>query len=111
MALPTAAAGLAFNTVEWQRIADSSTRHRLSRRFARCFVQRMASDCSFLHLSTAFTTVCTPYFSEYGGALLILSLVNGFHDGLRAILLSGLQCIGHTSARQRLSQRFARRIA
>jgi len=59
----------------------------------------------------AFTTVCAPLFSVDGGALLMLSLVNGFHDGLPAVLLCGLQRIAHTSARQWLSQRFARRIA
>jgi len=42
---------------------------------------------------------------------LIPSLVGGFHDGLRTVLLRGLQRIAHTSARQRLSQRFGRRIA
>jgi len=82
-----------------------------SRRFAYRIPQRMAADCSFFRSSTAFTTVFAPYFSADGGGLLILSLVNGFHDGLRAVLLSGLQRIAHTSARQRLSQRFARRIA
>jgi len=82
-----------------------------SRRFAYCIPQRMAADCSFFPSSTAFTTVFAPYFSVDGGGLLILFLVNGFHDGLRAVLLRGLQGIAHTSARQRLSQRFARRIA
>jgi len=95
----------------WQRITHSSTRQRHSRRFARRVAQGMASDCLFLHSSSALTTVCAPYFSAYGGALLMLSLVNGFHDGLRAVLLSGLQRIAHTSARQRLTQRFARCIA
>jgi len=51
----------------------------------------------------AFTTVCVPYFSADGGGLLPLSLVNGFHDRLRAVLLSGWQRIAHTSARQQLS--------
>jgi len=36
--------------------------------------------------------------------LLILSLVNSFHDGLRAVLLSGWQQIAHNSPRQRLSR-------
>ena len=43
--------------------------------------------------------------------MLILSLVNGFHDGLRAIFLSGWRRIAHSFSRQRLSRRFARRIA
>jgi len=33
--------------------------------------------------------VCTLYFPVDGSGLLILSLVNGFHNGLRAILLVG----------------------
>jgi len=37
--------------------------------------------------------------------LLILPLVNGFHDGLRAVLLSGWQQIAHNSPRQWLSRR------
>ena len=82
-----------------------------SRRFTYRIPQWMAADCSFFLLSTAFTTVFAPYFSADGGGLLILSLVNGFHDSLRAKLRSGLQRIAHTSARQRLPQRLARRIA
>jgi len=77
-------------------------------RFAYRIPQRMAADYSFLHSSTAFTTVCAPYCSADGSGLLILPLVKGFHDGLRAVLLR--QRIAHTSARQRLSRRFARRI-
>jgi len=46
-----------------------------------------------------------------GSGLLILSLVNGFQDGLRAVLLSGWQRITHTSARQWLSRQFAHPIA
>jgi len=70
----------------------------------------MAADYSFFRSSKAFTTLCTPYCSADGGGLLILSLVNGFHDDLRAVLLSGWQRIAYTSAHQRLSRRFARRI-
>jgi len=95
----------------WQRIAHSSARQRLSRWFARRIAPRMAADCSFLHSSTAFTTVCEPYFSADGSGLLIHSLVNGFHDGLRAVLLSGWQWIARTFARQRLSRQIAHRIA
>ena len=82
-----------------------------SRRFVYRIPQRMAADFSFFLSSTGFTTVLAPYFSVGGGRLLILSLVNGFHDGLRAVLLSGLQRIAHTSTCQRLSKRFACRIA
>ena len=95
----------------WRRIAHSFSRERLSRRFARCIAQRMAADCSFFLSSTAFTTVFAPYCSADGSALVILPLVNGFSDGLRAVLLSGWQRIGHSSACQRLFRRFARCIA
>jgi len=94
-----------------QRIAHSSARQRLSRRFARRIAQRLEAHCSFLHSLTAFPTVRAPYCSADGSRLLILPLVNGFKDGLRAVLRRGWQRIAHTSARQRLSRRFARRIA
>jgi len=94
----------------WQQIAHSSTRQWLSW-FAHRFNRRMAADCSFIHSSTAFTTVFAPYFSADGIGLLILPLVNGFHDGLRAVLLCGWQRIAHTSACQWLSRWFSRRIA
>jgi len=118
------------------RIAHSSARQRLFRRFASRIAQRTAADCSFFLSSTAFTTVFALYCPADGSVLLILplingfhdglravlpsgwrggslivSLVNGFHNGLRAVLLSGWQRIAHTSSRQRLSRRFARRIA
>jgi len=32
---------------------------------------------------------CVPYCSEDGSALLILLLINGFSDGLYAVLLNG----------------------
>jgi len=83
----------------WQRIADTSARQRLSQRFVRRIAQRMATDCTFFLLSTAFTTVCAPYCSEDGTALLILPLVNGFSDGLHAVLLSGWQRIAYSSTR------------
>jgi len=67
-----------------QRIAHTSARQRRSRRFARRISQQMAADCSFFLSSTAFTTVCAPYCSVDGSALLILPIVNGFHNGLRA---------------------------
>jgi len=95
----------------WQWIAHSSARQRLSPRFTRHIAQRMAVDCSFFHSSTAFTTVRTLFCSADDSALLILPLVNGFHDSLRAVLLSGSQSIAHSSARQWLSPLFARPIA
>jgi len=87
----------------WQRITHSSARRWLSRRFACCIAQWLAADCSFLHSSTAFMTVCSPYFSVDGGGLLIVSLINGFHDGFRTVLLYRWQQIAHSSARRRLS--------
>jgi len=71
----------------------------------------MAAHCSFFLPSMAFTTVCALYCSADGSGLLILPLVTGFHDGLRAVLLSGWQRIAHSSTRQRFSQRIVRRIA
>jgi len=71
----------------------------------------MAVDCSFFRSSTAFTTVCAPYCSVDGSRLLIFPLVNGFHNGLRAVLLSRWQRIAHSFARQRLSRRIALHIA
>jgi len=93
----------------WQWIAHSSARQRLSPRFVRR-AQRMAVDCSFIRLSTAFPTDCAPFCSADGSILLILPLVIGFHS-LRTVLLSEWQRIAHTSVRQRLSRRFTRRIA
>jgi len=80
-------------------------------RFAYRIPQRMAADYSFLHSSKAITKVFAPYFSADCGGLLILPLINGFHDGLGTVLHSGWQRISHTSARQRLSRRIARRNA
>ena len=71
----------------WQRIAHTSARQRLSRQMA-CRIAP-AADCSYFRSSTAFTTVCAPYLTADGSGLLILSLVNGFHDGFRAVLLVG----------------------
>jgi len=64
---------------------------------------RMAADCSYLRLSTAFPTVRLPYCSADSSRLLILLLVNGFPNGLRANFVSGWQCIAGSSARQWLS--------
>jgi len=92
-----------------QRIAHSSAFQRVSQRFASRITLRMALDRSYFRWSMAFTTVCAQYFSADGSRLVILSLVRGFH-GLHAVLLIGWQRIAHTSACQRLSQRFAYRI-
>jgi len=67
----------------------------------RCMARRITRSSS----RSPFTTVCSLYYSADGGELLILPLVNGFHDGLHAVLLSGWQQIVHNSPRQRLSPR------
>jgi len=95
----------------WQCIVHFSACQWLTRWFARHIAQRMAVDGSFFHSSTAFTMVCAPYCSVDSSTLLILPLVNGFHDGFRALLLSGWQRIAHSSTCQWLSRRFAHRIA
>ena len=95
----------------WQRIAHTSTRQRLSRRFTRCIALRMAVHCSFFLSSTAFLMVRTLYCATDGSGLLIPPLVNGFLDGLRTVLLSGRQRIAHSSTRQRLSRWFSHCIA
>ena len=87
----------------WQRIALTSTRQRLLRRFSRRIAQWMAADCSFFRSSTTFPTVCAPYCTANGSGFLLLPVVNRFHDGSHAVLLSGWQQIADTSARQRLS--------
>ena len=94
----------------WRPIAHSFSRQQLSRRFACCIAPQMAAHCSFFRSSMAFM-VCMPFCSANGSGLLILLLVNGFPDGLRAILLSGWQRIADTSAHQQLSHRFACRIS
>jgi len=95
----------------WQRFADSSARQRLSRRFSRRIAPRMSTDCPFFHSSPAFMTVCAPYCPVDGSGLLILALVDGFHDSLHAVFLSGWWQIGHSFSRQQLSRRFSRHIA
>ena len=57
--------------------------------FVRRIARRMAADCLFFLSSIAFTMVRTPYGSGDGIRLLIPPLVNGFYDGLRAVLLCG----------------------
>ena len=59
----------------------------------------MAVHCSFFRLLMAFATVRTPYCAVDGSGLLIPSLVNGFPDGVRTVVLSGWQRIAHSSAR------------
>jgi len=95
----------------WQRIAHTYARERLSRRFAYRVSQRMVADCPFILSSTAFMTVCAPFCSADGSGLLVLSFVNGLHDGLRAVLRRGWQRIALTSAHQPLSRQFGRRMA
>jgi len=68
-------------------------------------------DHSIFRSSTAYMTVCPPHCLADGSGLLILSIVNGFHDGLRAVFLSGWWRIAHSFSCQRLSRRFARCIA
>jgi len=95
----------------WQRITHTSARQRLLRQLARGIAQWMAAHCSFFRSSTAFTMVCALYCSADGRGLLILALVNGFHDGFCAVFLSGWQRIAHSFSHQRLSRQFVRRIA
>jgi len=91
-----------------QHNAHSSTLRWVSQWFACHIAQRMAADCSHLHLSMAFT-VCASYFSVDGSGLLTPSIVNGFHAGLRPVLRRRSHRITHTSASQWLS-RFACRF-
>jgi len=92
----------------WEQIAHSSACQRFSHQFMRCIAQRMAADCSFFHLSTAFTG-CSPFFLADGRTLLMLSFGMGFY-GLHAILLSRWHRSAHTSVCQWLSQWFAPHI-
>jgi len=64
------------------------------------------ADYLFFYSTTAFTTVCTLYCSVDGGGLLVLPLVNGFHDSTHAVLISGWQQFAHTSAHQHISAWF-----
>jgi len=120
----------------WQRVAYSSARQHLLRKFARCIAQRMVSDCSIFRSPTAFTAICTPQIarriahssarrrqlSPAGSRTIFLSGWQRItHSsarqrqlspaGSRTLFLSGWQRITHSSAGQRLSRRFARRIA
>jgi len=71
----------------------------------------MAADCSFFFSSMAFMTVCAPYCSADGSALLILPLVNGLHDGFRTVMLRGWQRIAHSCNRRRFSRWLAHRLS
>jgi len=86
----------------WQRITHTSAGQRLSQRIVHSIAHLMAADCSFFYSSTTFM-VCALFCSADGSVLPILPLVNGFHDGLRAIFLRGWQRIAHSSSRQCLS--------
>jgi len=70
----------------WQRIPICYAGQRLYL-FARHFALWMAADCSFLRMSTAFM-FCVLFCSADGSRLMILPLVNGFHNGLRVVLPS-----------------------
>jgi len=84
----------------WQRIARSSARQQLSRRFACRLAPRMVADCSYFRSSKGFTTVYTPYFCAHDvWRLLIFPLVYGFH-GLHAVLHSECLRIAHSFNRQ-----------
>jgi len=93
-----------------QRIAHSSARQQLSRRFARHIAKRMLSDCAIFGSPTAFTTICVPQIARriahYSARRRKLSAA-----GSHTVFLSGWQWITHSSTRQRLSRQFARRIA
>jgi len=90
----------------WQWNAHTSARQWLSHQFVYRIALWMAADCSYFRLSIAFTTVRVPYGSADGIGLLIPQLVNSFHDGLHAVLLSGWQWIAQTSTLQWLSRWF-----
>jgi len=83
----------------WQRIAYSSACQRFSQRIARRSAQQMAANCTFFLSLMSLMTVCAPYYSADGDRLHILFLANGFHDGLRTVLLRGWQRIAHSSTR------------
>jgi len=63
----------------WHHVARTCTRRQLLR-FVRRIAQRTVADCAFFHLSTAFPTLFLAYCSADGSMLLILSLMNSFHD-------------------------------
>jgi len=77
--------------------------------FPHRFGQLMAADCSFFCSSTAFM-VSVPFCSADGCRLLILPLVNGFQNGLCAVLSSRWRQLACSLSCQRLSW-FARCFA
>jgi len=72
----------------WRQISHSFSHQWLSRRFVCHIAQRMAAHCAFFRSLTAFPTFRVPYCSVVGSSLLIAPLLNGFSNGLRAVLLS-----------------------
>jgi len=86
----------------WQQITHSSACQQLSQRFTCPVAQQMAVAYLFSCSSTTFT-VCVPFLSVGKSTLLLLLLINGFHNGFRAMLPSRWQPIAHSSACQRLS--------
>ena len=71
----------------WQCIAHSYACQWLFQWFACRIAQWMATYCSYFCLSMAFTTVCPLYYLADGSRLLILPLINKFHNDLRTVLL------------------------
>ena len=94
----------------WHWIAPTSAHQWLSRRFTGRFAQQMAASCSFFRSSKAFT-VCAPDWSMDVSGLLIPPLFNSFPVDSCPALHCGWHWIASTSARQRLSRRFAPRIS
>jgi len=65
----------------------------LSRRIAHRTAQHMGASCSFFRSSMAFLTIRVTYSQADGSTLLVVPLVNGFDNGLHAVLLRGWQRI------------------
>jgi len=70
----------------------------------------MAAGFSYCRSLMALKMDCEQYCTANGSGLLIPPLINGFPDGLRAVLLCRQERIAHSSARQQLSRWFACRI-
>ena len=87
-----------------QRISTDCSFFCWSMAFTVCvpFAEWMAAYCSFFRLSMAFT-VYAPFCSADDCRLLILPLVNGFHDSFHTILFSRWPRIIRSSACQCLS--------
>jgi len=67
---------------------------------------RMVPCCSFFRSLMAFT-VCTPYCSEDGSTLRILSVVNCFLNAFLSVLLIRWLCIADSFTHEQLSRWFA----